>query len=153
MSRPTEPIITSHVNPGRNDPCPCASGKKFKHCCAFKIAAERTLRRQRRMQPKRYAFAIPPAVLFQFVKGETRVEHEGEVHEQGLLDMKERRELAGMLLEYYVQEKDIIKAIEVMEYAKTLQDEPSDEASNVIPFPQPEPSHETKAPTLPAESH
>ena len=21
------------VNPGRNDPCPCGSGKKFKHCC------------------------------------------------------------------------------------------------------------------------
>ncbi len=22
--------------PGRNDPCPCGSGKKFKHCCASK---------------------------------------------------------------------------------------------------------------------
>ena len=21
---------------GRNDPCPCGSGKKFKHCCALK---------------------------------------------------------------------------------------------------------------------
>lgn len=21
---------------GRNDPCPCGSGKKFKHCCARK---------------------------------------------------------------------------------------------------------------------
>ena len=21
---------------GRNDPCPCGSGKKFKHCCASK---------------------------------------------------------------------------------------------------------------------
>jgi hypothetical protein len=21
---------------GRNDPCPCGSGKKFKHCCAGK---------------------------------------------------------------------------------------------------------------------
>ncbi|TXT20523.1 MAG: hypothetical protein FD134_2892, partial [Gallionellaceae bacterium] len=19
--------------PGRNDPCPCGSGKKYKHCC------------------------------------------------------------------------------------------------------------------------
>lgn len=22
--------------PGRNEPCPCGSGKKFKHCCASK---------------------------------------------------------------------------------------------------------------------
>jgi hypothetical protein len=22
--------------PGRNDPCPCGSGKKYKHCCAGK---------------------------------------------------------------------------------------------------------------------
>jgi hypothetical protein len=21
--------------PGRNDPCPCGSGKKYKHCCAL----------------------------------------------------------------------------------------------------------------------
>ena len=28
-----------NVNPGRNDPCPCGSGKKFKKCCAAKIEA------------------------------------------------------------------------------------------------------------------
>lgn len=22
--------------PGRNDPCPCGSGRKYKHCCALK---------------------------------------------------------------------------------------------------------------------
>jgi hypothetical protein len=22
--------------PGRNEPCPCGSGKKYKHCCALK---------------------------------------------------------------------------------------------------------------------
>jgi uncharacterized protein YecA (UPF0149 family) len=31
------------VNPlkhvGRNDPCPCGSGKKFKKCCLDKVAA------------------------------------------------------------------------------------------------------------------
>ncbi len=27
---------------GRNDLCACGSGKKFKHCCAGKSAAERT---------------------------------------------------------------------------------------------------------------
>ena len=24
------------VNPGRNDPCPCGSGKKYKKCCGGK---------------------------------------------------------------------------------------------------------------------
>jgi len=27
------------MNPGRNDPCPCGSGKKFKKCCAAKFEA------------------------------------------------------------------------------------------------------------------
>ncbi|WP_456686612.1 SEC-C metal-binding domain-containing protein [Bradyrhizobium sp. P5_C11_2] len=22
-----------HIKVGRNDPCPCGSGEKFKHCC------------------------------------------------------------------------------------------------------------------------
>jgi SEC-C motif-containing protein len=27
------PIKATHPKPGRNDPCPCGSGKKYKHCC------------------------------------------------------------------------------------------------------------------------
>ncbi|HSY29062.1 MAG TPA: SEC-C metal-binding domain-containing protein, partial [Burkholderiaceae bacterium] len=27
------------MSPGRNDPCPCGSGKKFKKCCADKLDA------------------------------------------------------------------------------------------------------------------
>jgi tetratricopeptide (TPR) repeat protein len=27
------------MKPGRNDPCPCASGKRFKHCCGRPLAA------------------------------------------------------------------------------------------------------------------
>src|SRR5262249_15350402 len=27
------------MRPGRNDPCPCASGKKFKHCCGRPLAS------------------------------------------------------------------------------------------------------------------
>ncbi|HET6454169.1 MAG TPA: SEC-C metal-binding domain-containing protein, partial [Armatimonadota bacterium] len=23
----------ANADPGRNDPCPCGSGKKFRHCC------------------------------------------------------------------------------------------------------------------------
>jgi SWIM/SEC-C metal-binding protein len=29
---PPRPAVSTKV--GRNDPCPCGSGKKFKHCCA-----------------------------------------------------------------------------------------------------------------------
>ncbi len=32
---PVEPIHTQQT-PGRNDPCPCGSGKKYKQCCALK---------------------------------------------------------------------------------------------------------------------
>ncbi len=28
--------IHSEPKPGRNDPCPCGSGKKYKNCCAKK---------------------------------------------------------------------------------------------------------------------
>jgi SEC-C motif domain protein len=27
------PIKAAQPKPGRNDPCPCGSGKKYKHCC------------------------------------------------------------------------------------------------------------------------
>jgi uncharacterized protein YecA (UPF0149 family) len=30
-SMPDEP------EPGRNDPCPCGSGKKYKKCCGFNV--------------------------------------------------------------------------------------------------------------------
>jgi preprotein translocase subunit SecA len=32
---PVEPI-KSDAKPGRNDPCPCGSGRKYKQCCAKK---------------------------------------------------------------------------------------------------------------------
>jgi len=31
--RPPEPVL-AEPKVGRNDPCPCGSGKKFKKCCA-----------------------------------------------------------------------------------------------------------------------
>lgn len=34
ISDPRRPVeVHGDVNPGRNDPCPCGSGKKFKKCC------------------------------------------------------------------------------------------------------------------------
>lgn len=32
------------MRPGRNDPCPCASGKKFKHCCGAELVAAHAAR-------------------------------------------------------------------------------------------------------------
>jgi uncharacterized protein YecA (UPF0149 family) len=28
-----KPIVRNNDKVGRNDPCPCGSGKKYKHCC------------------------------------------------------------------------------------------------------------------------
>ena len=41
-------------SPGRNDPCPCGSGKKFKQCCAAK---------KNRMSPALIAVLIAGVVL------------------------------------------------------------------------------------------
>ncbi len=32
LQKKKQPFVAS-MNPGRNDPCSCGSGKKFKHCC------------------------------------------------------------------------------------------------------------------------
>jgi hypothetical protein len=34
-----EPRVNPHPKVGRNDPCPCGSGKKFKKCCGAQMAA------------------------------------------------------------------------------------------------------------------
>ncbi len=33
---PVEPIKKAKAEVGRNDPCPCGSGKKYKQCCMKK---------------------------------------------------------------------------------------------------------------------
>jgi len=33
---PAETIKNDKQTPGRNDPCPCGSGRKYKQCCAAK---------------------------------------------------------------------------------------------------------------------
>ncbi|MEW6487610.1 MAG: SEC-C metal-binding domain-containing protein [Thermodesulfobacteriota bacterium] len=35
----TEPPLQAPYRPGRNDPCPCGSGRKYKKCCGTKAAA------------------------------------------------------------------------------------------------------------------
>ncbi|MCC5838687.1 MAG: SEC-C domain-containing protein [Opitutales bacterium] len=39
FDRPS-PVIASPNKTGRNDPCPCGSGKKFKKCCSKKTSAD-----------------------------------------------------------------------------------------------------------------
>ncbi|HUI96654.1 MAG TPA: DUF1186 domain-containing protein [Xanthobacteraceae bacterium] len=39
------PAVNPYKNVGRNDPCPCGSGKKFKKCCLGKVDAMRSERR------------------------------------------------------------------------------------------------------------
>lgn len=38
-ARAVEPVMTGAAAPGRNAPCPCGSGKKFKRCCGRADAA------------------------------------------------------------------------------------------------------------------
>jgi preprotein translocase subunit SecA len=37
--RKTEPIRRRSQKVGRNEPCPCGSGKKFKNCCMLKVTS------------------------------------------------------------------------------------------------------------------
>lgn len=34
IAHPAMPVTGSRWKVGRNDPCPCGSGQKFKKCCA-----------------------------------------------------------------------------------------------------------------------
>jgi len=36
LPSPVESIKKPQADPGRNDPCPCGSGKKYKQCCLKK---------------------------------------------------------------------------------------------------------------------
>ncbi|MEO0135998.1 MAG: SEC-C metal-binding domain-containing protein [candidate division WOR-3 bacterium] len=33
LTNPQEAVVASEIKIGRNDPCPCGSGKKYKKCC------------------------------------------------------------------------------------------------------------------------
>ncbi|MFQ5811775.1 MAG: preprotein translocase subunit SecA [Anaerolineae bacterium] len=58
--RAPQPVRTAGARVGRNDPCPCGSGKKYKHCCMRKDLAQarseantsKTKKRRRRRRKK-----------------------------------------------------------------------------------------------------
>lgn len=33
LLNPPQPVVSAHLKSGRNDPCHCGSGKKYKKCC------------------------------------------------------------------------------------------------------------------------
>ncbi|HXF54652.1 MAG TPA: SEC-C metal-binding domain-containing protein [Hyphomicrobiaceae bacterium] len=35
---PSAPFVRAHKKVGRNEPCPCGSGKKYKKCCLNAVA-------------------------------------------------------------------------------------------------------------------
>jgi hypothetical protein len=49
-------MTATGARPGRNDPCRCGSGRKYKHCCLDKDAAEASAKRA-----SAAAEAAPPA--------------------------------------------------------------------------------------------
>jgi hypothetical protein len=46
-SMPTGTALRAQVKVGRNEPCPCGSGKKYKNCCELKKAQQKAGRRKK----------------------------------------------------------------------------------------------------------
>lgn len=47
MSRATKPIFKLSASVGRNKPCPCKSGKKFKQCCLPRVNGTQEITQKR----------------------------------------------------------------------------------------------------------
>lgn len=56
------PVVPSPA-PGRNDPCPCGSGRKFKHCCLPSRTAEDSARLRLRAAEGRVVDALLPFTI------------------------------------------------------------------------------------------
>src|SRR5262249_38339551 len=52
--------VMSAARPGRNDPCHCGSGKKYKHCCLQKDEAEAAAARAKAAETQAPAPASEP---------------------------------------------------------------------------------------------
>jgi hypothetical protein len=57
--RPRQPAVNPYKDVGRNDPCPCGSGKKFKKCCLDKIEAQQRETAAASRLPARAASRLP----------------------------------------------------------------------------------------------
>lgn len=52
---------STNQRPGRNDPCHCGSGKKYKHCCLDKDNAEAAAKREKEAAEAAAAAQSPEA--------------------------------------------------------------------------------------------
>jgi len=69
------------IRPGRNEPCRCGSGKKYKHCCLAKDEAADTKAREKREKAEKAAAA----------KAAKKAEKEGAPAEEPAAEPTQRR--------------------------------------------------------------
>ena len=72
--------MKSVASPGRNDPCPCGSGQKFKHCCLRAQDVEDSLRTRLRA-----AEGVLVPALFAYAAEEFGAEYVGEAWDEFFL--------------------------------------------------------------------
>lgn len=104
---------------GRNDPCPCGSGKKYKKCCAGKheVDSEQLMDNEldRIVQSYYYSALGQPAELYEFEQYKRK-------WESTLGDKMDSDEIMNMLLEFYifVVRRDLWKRFLLKELNGTL---------------------------------
>ena len=87
---------------GRNDPCPCGSGRKFKHCCLARQSDADTLRVRIRTAEERVVAAIFKHALATW--GDPLLQHAWEdfwLYEDVPDDMPEEPEWEGMFMAWF----------------------------------------------------
>jgi hypothetical protein len=97
---------------GRNDPCPCGSGKKYKYCC---------MRKDQRQRRRRVASSPDPQPVQGVDDVRRRVHRIKRELEQNLPDDEEARELReqmdsmGHMMEYVLMQDEIDAAVDTLE--------------------------------------
>ena len=91
-------MVSQHPNLGRNDPCHCGSGKKYKQCCLSKDeAAERAARAKAAAAAETAAPAAEPAKTTAPVasRHSTRQPWKGHTNTRGFQKVSTPRKVGG----------------------------------------------------------
>lgn len=83
---------------GRNDPCPCGSGKKYKHCCMRKAAVRRTVQHPAR-QGRRRSEADDLQSITQMIEEIAAYEAMGEEIDAAVATLERHRPAFEALME------------------------------------------------------
>jgi hypothetical protein len=70
---------TTIARPGRNEPCHCGSGRKYKHCCLEKDNAEASAARKAAAEAVQQSSAVPKtpdAAIVKTVRSPKRQNHQ-----------------------------------------------------------------------------